>query len=337
MSSDDPLVNLLEAYNDLNPPQVDVLHALPTPLQFMRYVALNRPFVVRGGVTSWAASTTWDVEYLKKAMGHSIINVAVTPHGNADAIVISTDGSHDMFVKPFEVRESFREFLGYIIHQEKMTQTVDPSLVKYAQSQNNNLPSEYAPLAPDVPSSIDFADFALERSPDAVNIWIGNSHSVSALHKDNYENIYCQVIGTKTFVLVPPVNVPCIREEAVICATYVKAQGQEETTLQIQKDIPEEKIPFPLWDPDEPSSSSTTAYTPFCKPLRATLQEGDLLYLPALWYHKVSQTCSAEGVCCAVNYWYDMDFQGPLYPLCTLVRDLLKQAKDLASTTEDMR
>lgn len=30
-------------------------------------------------------------------------------------------------------------------------------------------------------------------------------------------------------------------------------------------------------------------------------------------YHKVSQTCSAEGICVAVNYWYDMEFTGSLW------------------------
>lgn len=30
----------------------------------------------------------------------------------------------------------------------------------------------------------------------------------------------------------------------------------------------------------------------------------DILYLPALWYHRVSQ----KGVTIAVNYWHDMQF-----------------------------
>lgn len=40
-------------------------------------------------------------------------------------------------------------------------------------------------------------------------------------------------------------------------------------------------------------------------------------------YHKVSQTgCAEEGICVAVNYWYDMEFSGPLYCLDTLVRSV---------------
>jgi jumonji domain-containing protein 7 len=58
------------------------------------------------------------------------------------------------------------------------------------------------------------------------------------------------------------------------------------------------------------------------RPLRATLNQGDMLYLPALWYHKVSQSCSEEGICCAVNYWYDMDFSGGFHAMSSFVRNI---------------
>jgi len=45
-----------------------------------------------------------------------------------------------------------------------------------------------------------------------------------------------------------------------------------------------------------------------------------MLYLPALWYHKVSQSCSDEGLCCAVNYWYDLDFSGGFWSTSNFVR-----------------
>ena len=63
-----------------------------------------------------------------------------------------------------------------------------------------------------MPPSIDFARIALAQDPDAVNLWIGNSRSVTALHRDNYENVYVQVLGEKRFVLVPPVEGVCVRE-----------------------------------------------------------------------------------------------------------------------------
>ena len=57
-----------------------------------------------------------------------------------------------------------------------------------------------------------------------------------------------------------------------------------------------------------------------CKPLVVTLRPGDVLYLPALWFHSVTQATNPDGLCIAVNYWYDMDFSAPLYPMFNFIR-----------------
>lgn len=83
---------------------------------------------------------------------------------------------------------------------------------------------EYSDLYSDVPADIPWATEALGGAdPDAVNLWIGNSRSVTALHKDNYENIYCQVRGEKCFVLLPPVETPCVNITYLEQATYARS------------------------------------------------------------------------------------------------------------------
>ncbi|KAK5149353.1 hypothetical protein LTR04_007162, partial [Oleoguttula sp. CCFEE 6159] len=210
---------------------------------------------------------------------------------------------------------------------------------------NDNLRNEYSPLFADVPASIPFARIALQHAPEAINFWLGNSHSVTALHKDNYENIYVQVLGRKHFVLLPPVEAACVNERMLPSATYAhvrrreqgegrgdggdagdgevvipKGDGEEEEQLEMRPDDPAQEVPFATWDPDEPEKRPTQ-FSRLSRPARVTLEEGDMLYLPALWYHKVSQSCSHEGLCCAVNYWYDMDFAGSFYTLCSFARN----------------
>lgn len=80
-SLDDAMKVLIGDYNTLNQPDVEELTGEPTPLEFMRYVAKNRPFVVRGGVSHWNATTRWNAEYLSKAMGSQPVKIAITPHG----------------------------------------------------------------------------------------------------------------------------------------------------------------------------------------------------------------------------------------------------------------
>lgn len=79
--SNDSIAELLINYNDLNSSSIDELLEVPSPLEFMRYVARNRPFVLRGGASDWKATRTWSAEVLKERMAGMSVNVAVTPKG----------------------------------------------------------------------------------------------------------------------------------------------------------------------------------------------------------------------------------------------------------------
>lgn len=152
-----------------------------------------------------------------------------------------------------------------------------------------------------MPKDIAFATEALEQDPDAVNFWLGNERSVTSLHKDNYENIYVQVRGQKHFTLLPPIGMPCVNESPLPFARYEPVRiGGEDLVVETNKDI--EPTPVPLWDPDEPDIRPTV-YSKYSKPLKVTLNEGDMMYLPAMWFHKVGQGNGSEGFACSVNYW----------------------------------
>jgi peptidyl-lysine (3S)-dioxygenase / protease len=132
-------------------------------------------------------------------------------------------------------------------------------------------------LAEDIEKDISWARIALQKMPEAVNLWLGNSSSVSALHQDNYENIYCQILGKKHFVLLPPLSSACVGEQNLKAASYIRRDGK--------LDILEEEgepIRFPTWDPDNPRERATR-YSHLASLIRITLEPGDILYLPALW------------------------------------------------------
>lgn len=77
----DPIADLLTAYSELNSSIVEELDEEPSPLEFMRYVARNTPFVVRKGAAHWAATKTWTAGYLENFLRDQQVNVAVTPLG----------------------------------------------------------------------------------------------------------------------------------------------------------------------------------------------------------------------------------------------------------------
>lgn len=91
----------------------------------------------------------------------------------------------------------------------------------------------------------------------------------------------------------------CVNERFLHFATYARTPAEE--AWSIVPDEPEIKVPVAVWDPDRPADNPTR-FSKLCKPYRVRLGEGDMLYLPACWYHKVAQENGGEGVCCSVNY-----------------------------------
>ena len=55
------------------------------------------------------------------------------------------------------------------------------------------------------------------------------------------------------------------------------------------------------------------------QPLSVIVEPGDMLYLPAMWHHQVEQIDDENGLCIAVNYWYDMTFSGAGYAVTKFV------------------
>ena len=133
-----------------------------------------------------------------------------------------------------------------------------------------------------------FARIALQQDPDAINLWIGNARSVTALHRDNYENIYVQVAGRKHFVLLPPLCQPCVHERPLRPAHYARHPDQEShdgdssSSLELVMEEEADDVPFATWDPDN-DQVNATKYSHLATPMRVTLEPGDMFYLPAMW------------------------------------------------------
>lgn len=99
------------------------------------------------------------------------------------------------------------------------------------------------------------------------------------MHKDNYENIYVQIMGRKHFVLLPSLCHSCVNEQPLRPATYMRG----ENGMELKMDLNSEAVPFAIWDPDKPEQN-TTKFSHLARPLRVTLNPGDMLYLPAMWF-----------------------------------------------------
>eukprot|EP00898_Chlorokybus_atmophyticus_P008024 jgi/Chlat1/8222/Chrsp76S00616 len=285
--------------------------------EFLReYVALNRPCIVTGAIEHWPALTKWSKMHLREVIGTTPVTVDITPTGYGDAIVRApskddaTSSNHsngsttEYFVTPHEENMAFGTFLD-LLHRSRADSS---SGVPYVQHQNGSFTQEFAQLREDVDDSIEWAQAALGCEPDAVNMWVGDERAVTSFHKDHYENLYAVVAGEKHFTLLPPTEVHRMYIKDFPAACYRRQQDG----FTVEPETPTRIVPWAQVDPCATITQELKLRYPryYDGPaaLQCTVKKGEVLYLPAMWYHHVRQTTGEDGLCIAVNYWYDMRY-----------------------------
>lgn len=81
--------------------------------------------------------------------------------------------------------------------------------------------------------------------------------------------------------------------------------GQFDSNLNIN---PTSSTEIPWISIDDPPDLLKHPLFIHASPLKVVVEAGDVLYLPSMWYHGVTQLGDDDGKCVAVNYWYDMQF-----------------------------
>jgi len=293
--------------------RVERLDAAPTPLAFYRdYVAEGKPCVIANGVAHWPALQRWTNSYLCGKLGDKRVSVDITPGGRGDAV--RAESGH--FVLPEERRLPLADFFALLARSRQQ-----PELgVPYVQHQNSSLTGEFPELLGDVEAHIPWATEALGCQPEAANLWIGDERAATSFHKDHYENLYAVVCGRKTFTLLPPCDMHRMYLQPYPCARYRFDASARPPAWAVDEEVPRREV---LWTEVEPApgsapvagdgaaATSRASFPRFFEgppPLVCEVGEGDLLFLPSMYYHFVEQRCGSEGRCIAVNFWYDMRF-----------------------------
>jgi Cupin-like domain len=183
--------------------------------------------------------------------------------------------------------------------------------------------------------------------PEATNLWMGNEGAHSSLHRDPYENLFHVASGEKIFTLYPPSHaaflpVPTLNTKRFDFQTNAGPTNAGTITTQatsnhhdhddssshdcgwqiIQEYNDHEDGIVPSPDLTVVTSITTTrrktttpwihrAHAPshYLHPITVRVQAGDILYIPSLWFHEVTQSTETVGL----NWWFDMQFQSPLY------------------------
>ena len=140
----------------------------------------------------------------------------------------------------------------------------------------------------------------LISSSIAPTMWIGNRGHV-APHYDVHRNLACVVAGRRQFILFPPEHIANLYPGPVLGAPG--------------------GVPISLVDVWEPDFNRFPRYAEALESAQeATLEPGDALYIPSLWWHGVA---SLDRVNVLVNYWWDGIAENGVSPNDSLLHGLL--------------
>ena len=69
----------------------------------------------------------------------------------------------------------------------------------------------------------------------------------------------------------------------------------------------------------------------YATPITVRVQANEMIYIPALWLHRVTQSCETV----AINYWYEMNFNTPLYAYFHLLQQMKPVLDDAIETVDE--
>ena len=264
-------------------------------------VRRNVPLVIRGGARAWPAMQ-WSPDHFE-AYGHFEVTVAplqadgphahldkwlepaeLWEHEEADPEVI--DAQQLLVVSASRVRMRMCEFLRLLRPDSSKTVTF------YADGAGN-LAHSFPFLRDDFTPPPFAAALELKRA----DLWIGG-RSVSRMHFDNLDNVFAQVVGSKTFVLAPPDEGAALqggRRLRKAANAYTPPGGFAREGGGVLHETVLNYLGV------EPPASLPT--------VRVTLRPGDMLYLPFGWWHEVhGEPDASSGLCASVSHFYQPFF-----------------------------
>lgn len=116
-----------------------------------------------------------------------------------------------------------------------------------------------------------------DRKLDAPRLWFGPKGSATPLHYDSRDNLVCQYIGRKLFILFPPGQIPYL---------YMRDYGPAWSRIADPRNVNLQE--FPLFAK--------------AKPVEVVVNAGEILFLPEHWSHFVLNLETSM----MVNFWTEM-------------------------------
>ncbi len=206
------------------------------------HYARNRPVVITGMMGDWKATQRWTLPFLEKNFGDVELTVAHQRTSTA---------FYDLNVRAISQPIRLGDFVDWV-------RKVKVSNERYLVANNDGLATpELQPLLKD----IGFFGGLLDRRdiPGKVYLWFGPGGTVTPLHHDTANILFCQVRGRKRFKLISPLNSELLHD----VVSYYSPIDLERPRLDLYPFMRDIQV------------------------IEAELGPGEALFIPSGWWHHV--------------------------------------------------
>nr|WP_255652241.1 cupin-like domain-containing protein [Corallococcus sp. AS-1-12] len=172
-------------------PRVERRSRLAPAEFFNDYYRRNRPVVIEGLMEDWPARTRWTPAWMAERFGDETVEVMAGRDAQA-----MPDLHADRLRRDVPLRELLARFDGA------------PANDMYLVARNSLLLRDaFRPLLEDLRAPEGYIQPDL-REPDRVHLWLGPAGTLSNLHHDHLNVLFCQVWGRKQVWLAPSWETP---------------------------------------------------------------------------------------------------------------------------------
>lgn len=214
---------------------------------FGEYYRRNRPVILTDVCRDWPAISLWSrAEYFAEKFGETVIDVCMGR---------DSETYPDRNFKNLVQQMKMSEYVAWVLTAGT---TNDGYLIS-----NNRLLENVA--FEGLLSDITFPDAYVdrERRKSHMSFWFGPAGTVTPLHHDGNNILFCQVVGDKEFFLVSPFETELIKR----ASGYYAHAG----------------VPFGMMEEGGRPADEAFAWPA----TRLVLKPGEALFLPVGWWHQV--------------------------------------------------
>jgi ribosomal protein L16 Arg81 hydroxylase len=214
---------------------------LPAPTFREKYYALNRPVKILDMVDEWPAMQKWSPEYFRETYGDQIVEITSARN---------SDRQYEINLENHRTKVRFADFIDLVETEQGNDSYLVANNQFFLQPGMKGLLSDIGPLP---------GYLKEKKRATHTYLWFGPAGTVTPLHHDTMNILFCQIYGRKLITLISPEEGPWLYNELGVFS----AVDFENPNLEVH----------PLYQ--------------HVDRIEVVMNPGEILFLPVGWWHHV--------------------------------------------------